>query len=238
MKVLVIQHVSYESSGILAPYLGKSGHKVSHLRLYQPNARFSKDLLKNDLFVFMGGPMSVNEEEKFPFLINENRFILDLLDKNKAILGVCLGSQLLAKALGSKIYKAREKEIGWYDVDSTKAGLRDTCFKRLSRDVNGNLRVFHWHGETFDLPKNAVLLAGSKSCPNQAFRYGRKAYAVQFHLEMNRPLINRWLKHGRKEILENGFKPDQIDKESDKFLPDYQANAKVFFDTLIEKAAD
>ena len=235
MKILVVQHVSYESSGILSPYFRELGHRVSTLRLYEKTARFSRDLFNNDLFVFVGGPMSVNDEKGYPFLRHENLFIQDLTSKKKAILGVCLGSQLVAKALGARIYRAPEKEIGWYPVNLTQEGLQDTCFKPLGLEPGKRLRVFHWHGETFDLPKKAVRLASSSVCPNQAFKYNDRTYAVQFHLEMNRILIKRWLDHGGNEIEQNGFDGNVIRVESNRYLARLQKNARVFIDSFINR---
>ncbi|MBI4971401.1 MAG: amidotransferase [Candidatus Omnitrophica bacterium] len=235
LKILVVQHVSYESSGIMAPYFKKSGHIVNHFKLYDKKSRFTKDLFKNDVFLFMGGPMSVNDVKEFPWLVDENLFIQDLLAKEKGVLGVCLGAQLLAKALGARVYPGPKKEIGWYTVDLTKEGLEDNCLQSLEREPRNRVRVFHWHGETFDLPKKTVCLAGSKICRNQAFKLNPRTYAVQFHLEMDRPLINRWLVHGRDEIVKSGFKSGVIREESEKYLKGYQKNARQFFDAFIHE---
>ncbi len=178
--------------------------------------------------------MSVNHEAAFPYLIEENKFIQDVIAKDKLVLGICLGSQLIAKALGARVYKGAKKEIGWYSVDLTKGGLQDTCLSQLNLKSRSELKVFQWHGETFDLPSRAVRLASSPLFPNQAFRYGKRVYALQFHLEMNRPLIKRWLKHGDREIKDGRFDSEAIISQTNVHLPSLQKNARRFIDLMTE----
>lgn len=134
----------------------------------------------------MGGPMSANDN--LPFLQRELSLIAEAVRSEIPLLGVCLGAQLIAKALGEKVYRNPAKEIGWAPVTFTEAGRRDPLFAGLSASE----MVFHWHEDTFDLPRNAELLASSAACRNQAFRAGNRIYGLQFHLEVTPVMIARW----------------------------------------------
>ena len=133
--------------------------------------------------------MNVDETDRFPFLADEVRWLRQSVDAGLPVLGVCLGSQLLAKALGSRVYPNRIKEIGWYDIELTAAAKSD----RLFGDCQVAETVFQWHGDTFDLPEGASQLARSELCENQAFRFGRAAYGLQFHLEVTPEIVSSWL---------------------------------------------
>ncbi len=152
------------------------------------------DLLPSDLsdikaVISLGGPMNVYEEDKFPFLKDEDKLLKEALRNEIPILGVCLGAQLLAKASGAKVVKAKEKEIGWHEVKLTAEGKIDPLFAGFPPE----LKVFQWHEDTFDIPLEGILLAGSKVCPNQAFRVGENAYGLQFHLEVAPDMIESWI---------------------------------------------
>ena len=140
--------------------------------------------------VSLGGPMNVYEVDKYPFLRAEDQFIKKIIKTEIPFLGVCLGAQLLAKAAGAKVYKAQQEEIGWFDVAITAEGARDQLFAGLP----ARLEVFQWHGDTFDLPSWAQLLAHGRAVKNQAFRVGPVAYGLQFHLEVNESIIQSWFK--------------------------------------------
>src|SRR5258706_4997986 len=132
--------------------------------------------------------MNVDEIEKYPFLFNELEVIEKMIVEKKPVLGICLGSQLIAKALGSKVYPNRYKEVGWHPISLTEKAATDPLFKEISQ----NLNVLHWHGDTFDLPEGAVHLARSVRCENQAFRWGQSVYGFQFHLEATPSMIKNW----------------------------------------------
>ena len=133
--------------------------------------------------------MSANSVDEYPNLTIELRAIEQAINIGMPVFGICLGSQLIAKALGASIRKNKVAEIGWYDVKSTKEGLNDP----LISEFNDPETVFHWHRDTFDIPSGAVHLATSSDCRNQAFRYGEKVYGFQFHLEVDTHIIQRWL---------------------------------------------
>jgi GMP synthase (glutamine-hydrolysing) len=152
--------------------------------------------------VILGGPMSANDAVEFPFLVNELNWICEAVEAELPTLGLCLGAQLMAKALGRAVYPNRPKEIGWYELEVRDEAASDPLLGG-SRPVE---TVFQWHGDTFELPDGAIHLAQSRLCPNQAFRVGRRAWALQFHAEMTIALIDEWL-------TEPGFETelDQLD---------------------------
>lgn len=187
-KVLVFQHMAHEILGTLDPLLRKSGYRIQYVNFDRdPDAQPAID--KYDSLVILGGPMGVYEAEKYKHLKTEMRAIEDALRKDIPILGICLGSQLLAHVLGGEVRKHHEREMGWFNVHMTDEGLKDPVFGHFQRTE----KVFQSHGDTFDVPKSAVHLAWSELCPGQAFRYGNKVFAMQFHLEVDQAHIDRWL---------------------------------------------
>ena len=154
--------------------------------------------------------MSVYQDHRFPHLTTEMKLIEDAMQRNLPVLGICLGAQLIAKTLGADVYPGKQKEIGWYDLNSTPGTARNSILKPL-RETE---KVFQWHGDTFDIPAGAIHLAASPLCVNQAFRYGDKVYGLQFHLEVDEAMILRWLKvpENRDEIakLPGDVTPDHI----------------------------
>ncbi len=187
-KLLVAQHVAYEILGTLDPLLRSYGFRIRYVNFGRhPDARPSLDGYHG--LVVLGGPMNVDQTQLFPHLETELRLIEDAMRREIPILGVCLGAQLLARALGAVIRQNPEKEIGWYDVTPTEAGRRDALLSHLG---DGE-KIYQWHGDTFDIPAGAAHLASSAACPNQAFRWGDRSYGFQFHLEVDNAMIHRWL---------------------------------------------
>ena len=174
MRAHVLQHVSFEGLGSISAWLSQRGANVTCTRFFEPEPLPSLDGI--DLIIALGGPMSVNDEELYPWLREEKRFIADAISSGKAVLGICLGAQLIANALGSRVYPGEEKEIGWFPILGEPA-TADTF------EFPATTTVFHWHGETFDLPEEAVRLASSAACRNQAFQVGARTIGLQFHLE-------------------------------------------------------
>ncbi len=187
-KVLVFQHVPYEILGTLDPLLRAAGYRIRYVNFgREPEAE--PDVDKYQGLIILGGPMNVDMTEKYPHLATEVRLIKRAMDQGIPILGICLGAQLIAKTLGASVRKNPEKEIGWYDISLTEEGKQDP----LMRHLEDKRPIFEWHSDTFDLPDGAVHLAYGESCANQAFRYGDNVYGFQFHMEVDGPLVERWL---------------------------------------------
>ena len=193
MLVLIIKHIEIEGPGLIE-YCLKQGNIPYQVLNLSMGAHFPK---LDDLthIVILGGPMNVYEEDRYPFLREEDLFIKESIQRGKSILGICLGAQLIAKALGAKVYKASVKEIGWYDVSLTKEGSKDPFFSYLPK----TFPVFQWHEDTFEIPKAGKFIATSTSVPHQAFRYGEKVYGLQFHLEVMEEMIHDWMEAYEKE---------------------------------------
>jgi GMP synthase (glutamine-hydrolysing) len=185
VDILVFRHARREHLGWIAPCLGEGGLEFEYADLNENGRRHVSAASASGLIV-MGGPMSVNDD--LPYLRRELGVIDEALAAGKPILGICLGAQLVAKALGADVYRNPVKEIGWGPITRTDAGHRDPLFAGL-RDPE---TVLHWHEETFDLPRAAILLASSDNCRHQAFRYGSNVYAIQFHLEATPDMIENW----------------------------------------------
>jgi GMP synthase (glutamine-hydrolysing) len=212
-KLLVLQHVAHELLGTLNPLLKGAGFRLRYVN-FARHAEAQPSLDGYHGLVVLGGPMSVNDAGRLPHLITEMKLIEAALRRNLPVLGICLGAQLLAKTLGATVYPNKEKEIGWYDVSPTNEAAVDPLLAEFQRTE----RVFQWHGDTFDIPKSAFHLAFSSLCANQAFRYGTNAYGLQFHLEVDEPMIHRWLRvaENKQEINALGGKidPDRIHLET------------------------
>jgi GMP synthase-like glutamine amidotransferase len=193
MRAHYLQHVPFETPGSILKWLAHQGASVTSTRLFEPHTLPGVDDF--DLLVVMGGPMSVNDEAEYPWLAAEKRFVGEAIDRGRAVVGVCLGAQVIASALGCRVYRNREREIGWFPI-------------RSASDVRGwpdTLMVFHWHGETFDLPAGAQLLASSQGCVNQAFKIGDRVIGLQFHLEATPNTLTPMVEHCRDELTPDRY---------------------------------
>ncbi|MCK5681067.1 amidotransferase [bacterium] len=175
MRAHYLQHVPFEGLGSIEAWFCSAGYEITSTQLYE-STKFPL-LEAVDLIVVMGGPMSVNDNQEHPWLAQEKEFIRNAIDLGKSVLGVCLGAQLIANAMGAEVYKNSVKEIGWFPVQSPP-DISDSLF-----NFPASTKVFHWHGETFDLPPGASLIASSEGCKNQAFQIGKSVIGLQFHLE-------------------------------------------------------
>jgi len=225
MSVLICKNIVTEGPGTIEDYLiaNKIPYKIFDLSIGEKVTN-PDDF---DILIMMGGPMSVNEEKVYPYLKDEENLVKDFISKGKKIFGICLGAQIMAKALGAKVYVGEKKEIGWYDIELTGDGLRDPLMRRLAihpeeGDFWRRFKVFHWHGETFDIPKGAVCLARSELYPNQAFRYGNNAYAFQFHIEVTEEMIYEWFKNEPIDI-------NKMKNDTEKFYNVYRGRAINFY---------
>lgn len=187
-RLLVLQHVDHELLGTLNPMLKGAGFGLRYVNFARhPDAQPSLDGYAG--LIVLGGPMSVNDAHRLTHLTTELKLIEDALAREIPVLGICLGAQLIAKTLSADVYPIREKEIGWYDISPTEEAASDP----LLAEMQPTEKIFQWHGESFDIPQTARHLAFSPLCNNQAFRYGEKVYGFQFHMEVDEPMIQRWL---------------------------------------------
>ena len=192
MNIHYFQHVAYEGLGNLEAWVNKPGHFVTATRFHE-NDRVPF-IEAFDMLIVLGGPMSVGDEQEYPWLVKEKELIAKAIAKNKMVLGICLGSQLIAEVLGGNVYKNTEKEIGWFpiQVDHTKVSPLNS----LSADYT----LFHWHGDTFLLPEHAEVLASTAITPHQAFWVNPNVLGLQFHLECNEKSIAQFIEHGKEEL--------------------------------------
>jgi GMP synthase-like glutamine amidotransferase len=195
MKIHWFQHVEFEGLGSIAGWATKNGCAVTGSRLFASDA--FPPITTFDMLVIMGGPMSVNDEVVHPWLVGEKRFINQVMQAGKMVLGICLGAQLIASAAGVRVRPNDHKEIGWFTVEKTRAA-RDAAVGRALADKT---EVFHWHGETFDLPRGAVHLARSRVCENQAFAMGHRIVGLQYHLETTPESVEALIQHCRHELV-------------------------------------
>jgi GMP synthase (glutamine-hydrolysing) len=184
---VALRHVAFEDLGLLAPIMEREGWDVSFCEAAVDD--LSHASIKNaELLIALGGPIGVYDTNDYPFLISEIALLEYRLSRGFPTIGICLGSQLMAKALGGRVFKGPVKEIGWGALDLTEAG-RSSCLKALQGD---DAVVLHWHGDTFDLPRQATRLASNRNYENQAFAYGRHALALQFHIEADPRQLEEW----------------------------------------------
>ncbi len=233
MKVLIIKHIGIEGPGLIEFYFRKENITYQIINLEKGDPFPKLDHLS--LIILLGGPMNVYEEDRYPFLKEEDLFIKEAIERRKSILGICLGAQLIAKALGAKVFKAPIKEIGWYDVSLTRIGLRDSLFSNIPKIFS----VFQWHEDTFDIPKGAKLIATSSAVPHQAFRYGNNAYGLQFHLEVTKEMIQEWMKTYEEELQGSPnalFLKLKILTDTETEIETYTQRGMKFLERLIKQA--
>ncbi len=195
MKVHYFQHVAFEGLGYIEEWAKANGHQLNATKFYEKH--HLPNLTSFDMLVVMGGPMGVYDEKEFPWLFEEKAFIKKAIEADKTVVGICLGAQLIAETLGAKVYPNKVKEIGWFPIQ--KSG--HFFFKSLPDDFV----VFHWHGDTFDLPRKAVQLASTEACRNQAFLYNKKVLGLQFHLEATEKSLQEMLDNGKNELTAGDY---------------------------------
>lgn len=186
-RAVVIRHVAFEDLGSFAEPLTRRGYRIEYVEAGLDDlARVEAG--RDDLLVVLGGPISAGDDRQYPFLADEVRLLERRLGADEPVLGICLGSQLMARALGARVYGAGTKELGWGPLSLTEAG-RASALRHLAPHETP---VLHWHGDTFDLPRGAVHLASTGACENQAFLWGARGLALQFHPEATAAGLERW----------------------------------------------
>jgi GMP synthase-like glutamine amidotransferase len=181
-RVHYLRHVPFEGLGSIRPWLEARHARVTSTRLYEdPRLPSVADF---DWLIVMGGPMGANDDHLHPWLFAERALIADAVEAGKVVLGICLGAQLLARALGARVYRNPEPEIGWFRVEAVAGGGRPAGDSAAGQPLPLPIDAFHWHGDTFDLPAGSTHLARSAACAHQAFSVGPRILGLQFHLEM------------------------------------------------------
>ena len=237
-RVLVFQHVAFEPLGTLLPLLRSYGMRVRYQNFERdPGGR--PTLEGYDGLIVLGGPMSAWDDANHPHLAVEATLIEAAVSRGTPVLGICLGAQLLARALGARVYPAPREEIGWHSVEPTPAGMSDPVIGSFQPTEH----VFQWHSDTFDLPSGAVHLArATDGCPNQSFRYADHAYGLQFHLEADAPLIERWINDPemRTEMsaLSDPLDPDAVRNETRERIARSLELSEQTFGSFLERWTD
>ncbi len=219
-EVLVVQNTRTEGSGYLGELLANDGFTV-----HSVNAKHEKlPEKKYSLLVILGAPESANDD--LPYLQAEQKLIKKTVDDNTPVLGICLGSQLIAKTFGGKVYRGPKKEIGFYH------DLKIDTSSKLFSGFTNPFTVFHWHGDTFDLPEGAVRLAHSENYQNQAFQIN-SAVGLQFHLEVNAEMVNLWLDNTREKLEQIPYiDPQKIRSDIDKNISIVKNNMNNFYNNF------
>lgn len=238
--ILFVKHIDIEGPGTLGDFLEAHGYATKTIDLGAGD-RLPHSFRDIQAVVILGGPMNVYEEDKYPFLKKEDVFIKEALAREIPLMGICLGSQLLAKACGAGVGKSPRKEIGFSPVQLTPAGTRDPLFQGLERE----LEIFQWHEDMFEIPLGARWLATSPGCPHQAMRVGRCAYGLQFHVEITGRSVREWsdgyfdrkdtaaMAQKRKMLEDYQKKREQFNRVADKIYTNFleiitRNNAKTY----------
>ncbi len=227
MNTYIFQHVEFEGPGYLQKILKDRGHDVHVVKLFAGDPIPHEDEI--DFAIMLGGPMSVLDEADYPFFVREKELCRDMVQLGKPLLGICLGAQMIASAFRAAVIKAPEKEIGWFPIQ-----WNNSC-KAFEIGAE-TLNVFHWHGETFKIPKEATWLAASEGCKNQAFKLG-SAIALQFHLEMTEESVESLLKNCGNEIKE-GLAAQRKYVQSEKDIRDFSTQCIKKSQEFLKKLID
>lgn len=225
---IVLQHIECEGLGLFEEILKKRNIGFRYVKIHKKEPLPEK--LENGTgLIVLGGPQSVYERNKYPFIAQEEHLIEIAVSRGLAVLGICLGSQLIASACGAEVKPGGKKEIGWHDVTLDPCDMDGCFFGGLPKKI----KVFHWHGDTFDIPKSGMRLASSKEFANQAFRFGKGVLALQFHLEVTEDMIKAWLQEYKKELAALKLDPKKIIEDSKKYLPALKKYAETIFNNYL-----
>ena len=225
MKIHVFQHVSFEDEASIGTWAKDKGHHITRTLFFDGETPpTAKDF---DILLVMGGPMSVNDEKEFPFLVMEKAYIRNTILEGKKVLGICLGAQMIAAVLGGTVTKNPEKEIGWFPVRMTEKAVP----LRLLQGIPKGFTAFHWHGETFSVPRGAVAIAESEACTNQGFVFQDRVVALQFHLESTPASVNRLVQKCPDDLVRGKY----IQNEAEMLgKPEYFTKINPLMDRLMD----
>lgn len=214
MKVHFLQHVPFEGLASIRGWIERGGHDIGCTRLYAGDSLPRPDHL--DLLIVMGGPMGVQDVDRYPWLTAEKAFLRAAIEAERRILGICLGAQLIADVLGARVYPNLQKEIGWFPVTRSTTAVDS----ELGRLLPAQFEAFHWHGDTFDLPPGAVHLAQNAVCRHQAYAIDNRILGLQFHLETTLESAQELITHGAEELIDAPTiqSPEQMLADTTRFV--------------------
>jgi len=223
MHIHFIQHVPFECPGSIISWAAKNNYSISFTKIFEM-AEFPS-IASLDILVIMGGPMGVYEEDKYAWLKKEKLFIIEAIKENKKVLGICLGSQLVAEALGAKVFPHTIKEIGWWPVQKINDHL-------LTMDLRATFTSFHWHGDTFDLPPGATQLFRTQACEQQGFIYNNRVAGLQFHMEIEENLLEGMIENEKEELVKAKYV--QTEEEIIQLGAEYMGLQKKYMQQFLE----
>ncbi len=228
LRIHYIQHVPFEGLGYIENWINNNNYSLSHTKIFEeiifPNP---KDI---DWLIIMGGPMNINDEDEYSWLVEEKKFIKSMVDANKVVIGICLGAQLIAHVLDAEVYPNKKKEIGWFPVKLTSEAVNNNLFESFPEVFS----VLHWHGDTFDLPNKAIHLLETDACKNQAFLYNEKVLGLQFHLEATPASLKDMIDNCENELVIGEFIQTEEEMVANRSLCN---NTNQYLDTLLNKLA-
>lgn len=229
IRIHYFQHVPFEGLGSIAEWASANGHVLTSTQFF--NNLNLPEMVEVDWLIIMGGPMGVYDERQYDWLVLEKQWIKKAVEAGKTVIGICLGAQLIAEVLCSKVYPNQNKEIGWYPIEFSNGALENKLFHGLDKVMT----VFHWHGDTFDLPEKAICLASSKACKNQAFLFNEKVLGLQFHFEMTENALQIMIDNGSGELKPAPFIQTEEMILNNKSL--IEGNKRVLF-TILDRLAN
>lgn len=228
MNIHYFQHVPFEGPGFIENWAHDKKFSLQATRFFRNDPL--PDLNAVDWLVVMGGPMSVHDEQAYPWLKEEKQFIRQAIEKGKMVIGICLGAQLIAEILGAKVYPNKYKEIGWWPVQTTSEARKHPLFHVLPPAFT----PFHWHGDMFDLPEKAIHLIESPGCLNQAFSYKENVIGIQFHFELTSQLLDAMLKHGKEELQPSDYvQPEEHIRMKDHLIAENNRLLGLILDEIL-----
>lgn len=226
LNIHCLQHVSYEGLGSIEKWISKNNHNLTYTHFYKNETL--PNLENIDFIIVMGGPMSIHDEEDFLWLKAEKEFVKSAIQQNKKVIGICMGAQLISHVLGGTVSINKDKEIGWFPIQVADQNIP------ILKNVPSVLNVFHWHGETFTIPENAVRLFESEGCKNQGFLLNNTVLGLQFHFEVTPETMTEMVLAGKEELIENKYvqSSDDILKQT-QFIEQNNAIMADFLDFVM-----
>jgi GMP synthase (glutamine-hydrolysing) len=228
-NAIAIRHVAFEDAGTLGPVLKDRGIALRYLEAGVDDLGPAKDA---DLLVVLGGPIGIYEIDRYPFIKNELAIIEAAVKKGVPVIGICLGCQALAAVLAARVYPGKQKELGWDEMTLTAEG------KSSPLGAIEGVRVLNWHGDTFDLPVGATRLASTAITPNQAFTYGAKVLALQFHVELPERDLEKWLIGHTLELATSNVDLGKLRAETARYAPGANVASQRLFNDWLDGAAN